>query len=674
MLAYTGWDLFFLTLSGDWNVLSILLLSLPLITGCVPRSERRVEALSEAAETDPNAIDVLVKALRVQDEEVWHLAYGELLALGERAGPALRRSVIKRKPEAGRALLLLGEMGDPAQFDLLEAAEKVPALKAYADQAWVLAEAHLYERILSDPSLALCDSYLERFGQGPGAQRVQDLRFEQEAWIALRELGPKASSAELVAFIKRWRGTEADLQARAWVARKAVAQAGLLIDAGRPDEALARLEEARRWDAEVDTRVAEGRAREALGRDLASAADLDAALEELEAARALGSENGDLLGSLYLERARANFLDGDPTGGMRDLALARARQPSISASAAQIEGMQAKRLLAEVEGGGAGRGLAAQALAQAPGQRAALDPLVLKALANGDTVPLEALARSSSGLDAAGRKANNAVIDQALQNSRAGALVLLGEGTLTPLLEPDAPWSREGRQVRQDALAQVLAYETSVRLAKGEVASGRRILSPLPQDTVLSEVEILGLAERGATPMTRNLAQLHRLQLLRWALESGDMVVEQVRSNPSPLASGLLLEPTLPESMLDWRLLYVRSRRMSRAPFEGQQAVVSARRSGDVMQILVETPQGVSRLSDKGLGALLTVLFALAPVSMQGDLSLQKLEIQAMDPSGNLARMAIDRRSSERMNWGLIASEAPFTGDHIAFIFDAELR
>lgn len=655
-------------------MLSILLLSLPLVSGCVPRSERRVEALSQAAQTDAHAIDVLVKALRVQDEEVWHLAYAELLALGDRAGPALRRSVIKRKPEAGRALLLLGEMGDPAHFDLLLAAEKVPALKAYADQAWVLAEAHLYERILAEPSLELCDAYLAQFGQGPGAQHVQDLRFEREAWIALQDLGPKASSAELVAFIKRWRGTEADLQARAWVARKAVAQAELLIDAGRPDEALARLEEARRWDAEVDTRVAEGRAREALGRDLASAADLDAALEELEAARELGSENGDLLGSLYLERARANFLDGDPVGGMRDLALARSRQPSISGAANQIEEMQAKRLLAEVSGGGAERGLAAQALAQSPAQRAALDPLILEALARGDTVPLEALARASSGMDAAGRKANNGVIDQALQNSHARALVLLGEGTLAPLLEPEAPWSREGRQARQDALALLLAYETSVRLAKGEVASGRRILSPLPQDRVLSEVEILALAERGATPMTRNLPQLHRVQLLRWALEAGDMVVEQVRSNPGPLASGLLLDPQLPTDMLDWRLLYARSRRLSRAPFEGQQAAVSAQRSGDVMQILVEAPRGVPALSDPGLGSLLTVLFALSPVAMQGDLSLQKLEVQAVDPAGNLARMAIDRRSSERMNWSLIASEAPFTGDHVAFVFDAELR
>lgn len=655
-------------------MLSILLLSLPLVSACVPRSERRVEALSQAAETDPHAIEVLVKALRVQDEEVWHLAYAELLAMGERAGPALRRSVIKRKPEAGRALLLLGEMGDPAHFDLLEAAGKVPALKAYADQAWVLAEAHLYERILADPSIALCEAYLAQFGEGPGAQHVQDLRHEQEAWLALQELGPKASSAELVAFIKRWRGTKADLQARAWVARKAVAQAELLIDAGRPDEALARLEEARRWDAEVDTRVAEGRAREALGRDLASAADLDAALEELEAARALGSENGDLLGSLYLERARANFLEGDPVGGMRDLALARARQPSVSGAANQIEAMQAKRLLAEVDGGGAERALAAQALAQSPAQRAELDPLVLKALAKGDTVPLEALARSSSGLDAEGRRANNAVIDQALQNSHARALVLLGEGTLSPLLQPEAPWSREGRQARQDALAQLLAYETSVRLAKGEVASGRRILSPLPQDRVLSEVEILALAERGATPMTRNLPQLHRVQLLRWALEAGDMVVEQVRSNPASLASGLLQEPSLPITMLDWRLLYARSRRQSRASFEGQQAAVSAQRSGDVMQIWVEAPQGVPALSDAGLGSLLTVLFALSPVAMQGDLSLQKLEVQAVDPSGNLARLAIDRRSSERMNWGLIASEAPFTGEHVAFVFDAELR
>ena len=249
-------------------MLSILLLSLPLLSGCVPRSERRVHALSEASETDPHAIEVLVKALRVQDEEVWHLAYGELLAMGERAGPALRRSVIKRKPEAGRALLLLGEMGEPAYFDLFEAAQKVPALSPYAKQTWVLAEAHLYERILLDPSLSLCDAYLDHFANSPGAQRVEDLRYEEEAWILLRELGPKASSAELVGFIKRWRGTEAALQARAWVARMAVTQAEGLIDAGRPNEALARLEEAHRWDVEVDTRVAEGRARDALGRDL----------------------------------------------------------------------------------------------------------------------------------------------------------------------------------------------------------------------------------------------------------------------------------------------------------------------------------------------------------------------------------------------------------------------
>lgn len=655
--------------------LPLLIALTPLLgTGCAPHSVRRVEALAAVADTDPHAVDKLVKALRVQDEAVWHLAYAELLSLGPKAAPALRDSVRKKKPEAGRALLLLAEMGDPAHFDLIAAAERVPSLSAYAEQAWVLAEAHLYERIVADPDLALCDAYLEHFGNGPGARHVEQLRFEQEAWLELKALGPQASVKELVAFIKRWRGTEADRQAREWVALKGVQQANQLIDAGRPQEALARLADAQRWDPDVDTRAAEGRAREALGRDLASREDLSAAISELEAARALGADNANLLGSLYLERARARFLAQDPVGGMSDLALARERQPAVSQAADAIADQQAKQLLAEVAGRGAGRSEAVRALAWSKGHREALDSLVLDSLAAGDAVPIEALAASSQELDADGRRANNAVIDQALQNSRSRALARLGPGSVEPLLAPEHPWSRDAELERQEALSELVAFEVAVRLAKGEVASGRRILAPLPQEAVLSEVDLQRLAERGGDPRAAALPPLHRAQLLRWALEAGVLVLEQARSNPAPLAGALLQSERLPEDLLQWRQLVERGRVGGQVPLNNTRASAYASRQGDVLDISFRLSGPVASLSDAAVGDLLTVLFGLAPVCMLGDLSLRGLRVSVQDASGaKVGHVALDRRSFERMNWPLIVSEAPFTADHAMFLFDVDL-
>ena len=156
-----------------------------------------------------------------------------------------------------------------------------------------------------------------------------------------------------------------------------------------------------------------------------------------------------------------------------------------------------------------------------------------QALAAGDAVPIEALAASSQELDADGRRANNAVIDQALQNSRSRALARLGPGSVEPLLAPEHPWSRDAELERQEALSELVAFEVAVRLAKGEVASGRRILAPLPQEAVLSEVDLQRLAERGGDPRAAALPPLH--------LDAG-CVTDTLAVPPTPATHAILTQ------------------------------------------------------------------------------------------------------------------------------------
>ena len=185
-----------------------------LVTGCGVRHPEQVESLAEAAAEDPRKTGKLVAALRSKHEEVRVAAQEALVELGSSAAPELRDVVLRRKPEAGPALLVLGLMGDPDHFPLLEQHLGDPTLGPWARDGLEQGSVALWNRIAAEPDMALCDAYLQWFPEGAHSEAARDLRRELEAEAALAALGPDPRYGALVSYHRRYGDTRAGEAAR----------------------------------------------------------------------------------------------------------------------------------------------------------------------------------------------------------------------------------------------------------------------------------------------------------------------------------------------------------------------------------------------------------------------------------------------------------------------------
>lgn len=654
-----------------------------LLLACLPRYPDQVEVLADRAATDPAAAEKLVKTLKSDDELVWRAAYRELLQLGPVAVPELRDAVIRNKPEAQRAVLVLGAMGDPVNFDVLDAALDVPGLTPFAEEAFQRAEIALWEHVQDEPSVAICDDYLDWFPRGPMAPEVEELRYQEGAWDALEALGRSPTDGQLVNFARKWPDTDAERKARAKVARRAIDDAEDAIVDGRPEYAIELLARARDVDPRADTRIVEARARQAIARRAASSNDLDSAIEELERARKLDAGDPTLLAGLYLKRARQRFERLVPAGGMKDLRRAEELSSGVAGAAIDLRQRQAEALLADLRARGSSRDEAALALFYAgEGFKRSAEVEIHAAITEGDVVPLQGLvvwARDEDvgSLDA--RLWSMSVLDQSLQNQNATVRAALADTTsISALLAPEELWSREARLARREATATYTTYLRTVELGVEEVRAGGRIISPLPSADPLPEYDVVEVLRAGGTPLQDRRAMLHRIQLLVSCLEAPELAAELARKDPAALGRSFVGAGAMPTDLATWRVQIADASVFAGgSPHRvglggGSSASLSAERRPT--SVVFRFDLDGSSVPKGDLSDAMAVLFGSTRVLFHARPDIDAVDVVMHAGGEEKVWLSLSRSSAARLNWALVLGEAPYTMDHLAFILDQRVR
>lgn len=655
-----------------------------------------MELLAEKA-ADPRFVDVvddngeviterrnrpagrLVKGLGVRDADVRQASHEALVALGPAALDELIEAVDGREPYAQAAVRTVGSIGEPSTFLWLDELSRDTELHQAAEVAFDHAEQALWKRISTDPTLELCDQYLEWFERGAHAREVEEARDGLQAWESLLALGEEPSEAQLIGHIERYPGTKAEFEARRMLADRYLRTAEFELAAGRPDTALARVNDAKRWAPDRDTSEVEARVRAGLGRKLAERNDIDAAIHELALSVELGGDEGRAdLGRLYLMRSDARFSRGDLVGGMVDLTRAREAAPTMRDSLTQNQQARVEELFNAVKSGAANRDQAAGALAVSGVEN--LDRLraaVLERLALGDPQPLQGA--GNAGLRADAPDATKAwiggLLDEALNRTQSNAMALLNDGSqLEAMLRPAQPWAPATAATR-DAVAGLLAgYEVAVELAQRYVASGGQLSTAVPDERPRSAQELSLELFHGRRPSDGNLGVLLRVQLLRHTLDAATRLEELARKDPARLALQFVGRTTLPADMVEWAVLaddaYGRIWKPSYpVPLpDGSAGEMRSVRSGGTLRIELRVPPRGGGVSDGVLSDGLTAILGSARLLFAADPALERVEVaigMGQAPNwvlSNTVQLAIRRGDLERMDWVNIERSTPFMG------------
>lgn len=325
------------------------------------------------------------------------------------------------------------------------------------------------------------------------------------------------------------------------------------------------------------------------------------------------------------------------------------------AAAQELRRAQADALLATLVERERGRGEAAHALAYAgEGYRRTAEAEVLAALSEGDVEPLNGLMLGVRGewgtLEA--RLWAMSVLDQGLQNQDAAIRGQMADiQRIQRALHPADAWARDARVERAELLARTQAYERTVLLAREEVRSGGRILSPLPATEPLTDAALAELIAQGAEPTDAERPLFQRVQLLRLALQAPRRVGAQP---PEAVATGLL--ERRPTNLLDLAVL---------AQANASPAISSARTDGRLALRMQATSA-----DDRTLAEALAVLLGGARLFLSLDPGLDAVDVYIVRGAEELAFLSLSRSSAGRLNWELVDGEAPWTSDHLAFVLD----
>lgn len=636
---------------------------------CLPHNAAEVQALAD----DPEQVDRLVRALRSPRDEVWKTAYAELLEAGsEAASPELRESVIKGKTEAPRALLVLGELGDPDNFDLLAGAQQVPSLQSWADEAFLLAEESLYYSIRDEPTVAVCEAYLLWFPEGPSVREVQDILYDEQAWQAFEAL-VKPDEVDLISFVRAWPSSLASRQAYRELGQLRVRAAEEELRRGRPERALDALAQARAYDPDLDTKELEAVARQDLGRALLEHAEVDKAILELEEARRLGARNEDLLGTLYLRRAQERFERLEPVGGMEDLRHAEEVDPGLAETVGGLRELQVRALLEQIEQIGKGRAAAVEAVLMAgPAHHEVLSKVLMAAVDRGDCVPLVQAAHVADRHGAEVWVRSELARALAVADERVSTF--LHPTNVGALLDGDAMFSLDSRSFRGEALGQLVCYERLVGAAQKQRDLGADFGKVLPGPAPRTDEELAARAKEGLSPAMAEQPKLFRAQLLRWVLEGPERLAALVQRNPALVASALVRSPEPPTDLMGWRLFeWTASQAGPETPVKLGQAsgALRSERDGTVLRLIFDL-EGETAQAD--LGPALTVLFGGARLFFFALPAVERVEVVVLNHGSEQAMLGMDRRSAERFTWGLIEAEAPYGAEHLDLVLDQRLK
>lgn len=660
-----------------------------LVTGCGVRHPEQVESLAEAAAEDPRKTGKLVAALRSKHEEVRVAAQEALVELGSSAAPELRDVVLRRKPEAGPALLVLGLMGDPDHFPLLEQHLGDPTLGPWARDGLEQGSVALWNRIAAEPDMALCDAYLQWFPEGAHSEAARDLRRELEAEAALAALGPDPRYGALVSYHRRYGDTRAGEAARLRLASRALADALTEIENGRPRQALRYVEEAREWDGEVDADPVEAAARESWAASLAEQQRWDPAIEQLTLAAELGGGNSALLGDHHHTRAQQRFAAGDPVGGMIDLLMAERTFTPLTMPVTEERKKRGKAVLEQLRKGEVTIQVGIEALAMAgPELVDGTQALVWERLVAGEPEALVVLVQAASAPvlgDPAGDWLDE-LVSRALTETTSQVEALFADPErLARLLEPGTLWSREGELGRRDSLALVRAYEGAVQAANAHIRFGRQVTGELPETAPEPDVNLRTRIAQGADPQDPQLSLLVRAQLLRFSLAQVEVIRDLAWRQPGLLASRFVGRELPPVTMAQWALLAAEAQEARRQAIykvtlsDGNEAELIIRVSEGAMRVEISLFGPSVPLTDEAVGDALTVLFGTARplLYVHADVSQIDVVMGMTLADGTLdtrVRLGLDQRTAQHMNWSLVEAEAPYSIDHLALVLDQEIR
>ncbi len=651
-------------------------------SGCGIHSPEKVQIVAARAVENPDKFRKLTRALGHRKREVWEEAYGALVELAPASLPELHRSVERRRPEAGRALLVLGELGDPEQLPVIRSLLDHRQFGAFAQTAVELAERQIWENIQEEPDLTLIDGYMTQFPRGPHLALVKEARRELVAWQELEALGRDPQPGALIRIDRLYGDTAAGESARRQLAQSALVQAGREIGRGRASAALQLVEEARGWDPGLDVTAMEAAALAALGHEKGSRNDLDGAIQAMEESLALNGKAHPDLGGLYLERARRRFRRRQPAPAMADLRRAEAVDPSLRDAVDRERNAEVEPILLAVEREGAADDLFAALLLAGRAWWAQLEGVLRAHLSQGRGEPLVAVAHAAWELgDQEDQLWLEAMLTQLLFEVDGAGRGLLDDPQALAMVAGEDPWGAGAAQARADARAVLGAYVAVVEAAHVHLVAGGIIDGALPAAPPRDAGTVQIWLDDGRDPRDAGLPRLDRAQLVLAIVDALDAIEEAALRDPARLVSAAAVQERIPNDTRGWLDFAAgMDRAAARAGLGGQPMQVSVLSRAGTTRVEIAVGDGPAATSEEAIGDALTALFVAGPPLMAAWPTSGRVEVLAgpthpaygtLDP---WLRLALSRQQLAGLDRDALAEQAPLSRDQLTLVPDRAIR
>jgi tetratricopeptide (TPR) repeat protein len=636
-----------------------------------------------------------LRLLASKDEAVWQAAYWHLVDRGPAVSGMLIQALDAREPLAGRAMLVLGELADPATLAHLKGLEQDPRLAAAASRALEISEEALWRRVEETQDRASCEAYLTWFPGGQHRWATQARLHELDASAAFSALGPKPELEALAQFLQNFGDTTVGERLKKSLALESVDSAETAFTNGDFPAALHEIDKARNWDPHLDFADLEGRIRGGLGRSLVQEGASHRAIIELAKARALGAPVEMELGRLLVERARKRQETRDFQGGLEDLDVALSVYPNLEAVIKRVRRAIEKQLLREIAKGALDADSVASALLRAgpKGQEA-----LTQRLDGGKTRALvqRLIADAALGTDTAEMRAYRlGAVQDVVKISQANAEVFFEDGLrLRRLLDGERLWDPSQGPTR-DAARKVVG--DTIRALRWQTELAQRLPATESNQAQTSaggdrlrlnrELEALLSVHKGPDDPTLDLTV--RVQLLDQLLRSHSALQARVRQQPLLFAAGLVGLEAIPTDLTAWGAFMLKSPDPQALVLRnGTPARLEARRVDGHLRLRLIVTDSDSLNTELAVSEALTLLFGSARSLVHHHSDLEGVSVEvgggkpigAGDPTASgdsfalKARVTMSRASIRRFNWKIIQNAAPFGIAHLAFVFDQEIH
>ena len=618
-----------------------------------------------------------LRLLSSKDEDVWQAAYWRLVDRGPSISRLLIQALDAREPLAGRAMLVLGEVADPAALAHLKMLQEDPRLGASATRALEISEEAHWKRVEKSQDRASCEGYLTWFPGGQHRWNVQARLHELDAKDAFERITEETSPDVVAVFLQNFGDTQLGQDLKKKMALQSVERARLALDSGEVRQALHELDQARNLDDALNFKALEGKVRSQLGRLLVQEGERHLAIVEFARARTMGESVEMELGRLLVERARERQSERDFQGSLEDLDVAVTVYPKLEAVIKRVRRDIEKQLLREIAKGALdGDSVASALLRSGPLGRSELN----RRLQGGENKALveRLIGGAASGTDTPEMRAfRTAAVADVVKTTQVSAEEFLQDvGRLARLLDGERLWDPAQGPTRDAARRVVRDF---VRAAKWQQDLGQRIPEPTPQaeDPLRRPEEIDAFLIEGRGPDDESLSLTVRVQLLDRLLGLHSELQARVRQQPLLFAAGLVGYLEIPDSLTRWGAFMLKSPNPNQLTLRnGSSASMKAATVDGILRLRLVSQDLSGSDADLAVSEALTVLFGAARslIFHHGESKGVTVEVGSGTPFELKARVSLSRDSIRRFNWRLIQNEAPFGMDHLAFVFDQEIR